>query len=162
MGNYHYSPSVCLAIDPRPGIWFVILFVSVYISAYTMPCSGESEYWFAMIKVVLIVLFIIVGLIYDWGGIKAHPGPVRVCHRNKYTNILTLTVLRVCLISKTIRLSSEVSPHLLRHLSMLFFLLGELSWSLWPPASLRSPTRPCHAPSKQHSSELSFSTSLLS
>ena len=37
---------------------------------------GESEYWFAMIKVVMIVLFIIVGLIYDWGGIKGHPGPV--------------------------------------------------------------------------------------
>ena len=37
---------------------------------------GESEYWFAMIKVIMIVLFIIVGLIYDWGGIKDHPGPV--------------------------------------------------------------------------------------
>ena len=37
---------------------------------------GESEYWFAMIKVIMIVLFIIVGLIYDWGGIKGHPGPV--------------------------------------------------------------------------------------
>ena len=24
----------------------------------------------------MIVLFIIVGLIYDWGGIKGHPGPV--------------------------------------------------------------------------------------
>ena len=29
-----------------------------------------------MIKVVLIVLFIIVGLIYDWGGVIGHPGPV--------------------------------------------------------------------------------------
>ena len=29
-----------------------------------------------MIKVVMIVLFIIVGLIYDWSGIKGHPGPV--------------------------------------------------------------------------------------
>ena len=37
---------------------------------------GESEYWFAMIKVIMIILFIIVGLIYDWGGIKGHPGPV--------------------------------------------------------------------------------------
>ena len=24
----------------------------------------------------MIVLFLIVGLIYDWGGIKGHPGPV--------------------------------------------------------------------------------------
>ena len=24
----------------------------------------------------MIVFFIIVGLIYDWGGIKGHPGPV--------------------------------------------------------------------------------------
>ena len=38
--------------------------------------SGESEYWFALIKVVMIVVFILVGLIYDWGGIKGHPGPV--------------------------------------------------------------------------------------
>ena len=37
---------------------------------------GESEYWFAMIKVIMIILFIIVGLIYDWGGINGHPGPV--------------------------------------------------------------------------------------
>jgi amino acid permease len=29
-----------------------------------------------MIKVIMVILFIIVGLIYDWGGIKGHPGPV--------------------------------------------------------------------------------------
>lgn len=40
--------------------------------------SGESEYWLATVKVVLIVLFILVGLIYDWGGVKNHPGPVRL------------------------------------------------------------------------------------
>ena len=38
---------------------------------------GESEYWFAMIKVVMIIVFIFVGLIYDWGGVRGHPGPVR-------------------------------------------------------------------------------------
>jgi len=38
--------------------------------------SGESEYWFAMVKVIMIVFFIIVGLIFDWGGVKGHPGPV--------------------------------------------------------------------------------------
>lgn len=40
--------------------------------------SGEMEYWFSMIKVVLIVIFIIVGLVYDWGGVVGHPGPVRL------------------------------------------------------------------------------------
>lgn len=38
--------------------------------------SGESEYWFATIKVLMIIVFIFVGLIYDWGGVKHHPGPV--------------------------------------------------------------------------------------
>ena len=43
----------------------------------SLNCApGESEYWFAMIKVVMILFFIIVGLIYDWGGVKGHPGPV--------------------------------------------------------------------------------------
>lgn len=36
---------------------------------------GESEYWFAMIKVIMVILFIIVGLIYNWGGVIGHPGP---------------------------------------------------------------------------------------
>jgi len=29
-----------------------------------------------MVKVIMIVFFIIVGLIFDWGGVKGHPGPV--------------------------------------------------------------------------------------
>ena len=37
---------------------------------------GESEYWFAMIKVVMVIVFVFVGLIFDWGGVKGHPGPV--------------------------------------------------------------------------------------
>ena len=39
---------------------------------------GESEYWLSLIKVLLIIIFIFVGLIYDWGGVKYHPGPVRL------------------------------------------------------------------------------------
>ncbi|KAJ7773505.1 amino acid permease-domain-containing protein [Mycena olivaceomarginata] len=35
----------------------------------------SREFWLAGIKVLLIVLFIIVGLIYDWGGVIGHPGP---------------------------------------------------------------------------------------
>lgn len=29
-----------------------------------------------MIKVIMIIVFIFVGLIYDWGGVRGHPGPV--------------------------------------------------------------------------------------
>lgn len=36
---------------------------------------GEAEYWLSMIKVILIVMFTIVGLIYNWGGVIGHPGP---------------------------------------------------------------------------------------
>ena len=50
-----------LHIRPLTGVWKI----------------GESEYWFAMIKVIMILVFIIVGLIYDWGGVRHHPGPVR-------------------------------------------------------------------------------------
>ena len=41
---------------------------------------GETEYWFALIKVLLVIVFILVGLIYDWGGVHGHPGPVRLPH----------------------------------------------------------------------------------
>lgn len=50
--------------------------------------SGESEYWFALIKVLLIVIFIIVGLIYDWGGVIGHPGPV--CLRSSHWRLIPL------------------------------------------------------------------------
>ena len=52
---------------------FLLGYVLVFDS---LSLLGESEYWFAMIKIIMIVLFIIVGLIYDWGGIKDHQGPV--------------------------------------------------------------------------------------
>ena len=29
-----------------------------------------------MIKVLMVIVFIFVGLIFDWGGVKGHPGPV--------------------------------------------------------------------------------------
>ncbi|KAF8555551.1 hypothetical protein OG21DRAFT_1410740 [Imleria badia] len=48
----------------------VFLMQLIHVRVY-----GESEYWFASIKVVMIILFIFVGLIYDWGGVKGHPGP---------------------------------------------------------------------------------------
>ena len=48
-----------------------------------LESTGESEYWFALIKVLLVVVFVIVGLIYDWGGVRGHPGPVRSHSRQR-------------------------------------------------------------------------------
>ncbi|ORY89404.1 amino acid permease/ SLC12A domain-containing protein [Leucosporidium creatinivorum] len=56
--------------------WSLVIIVPVF--CFQMLGSkvwGESEFWLSLIKVILIVLFIIVGLIYDWGGVIGHPGP---------------------------------------------------------------------------------------
>jgi len=81
MGHHHYRSYVCYSVNSRSGIWYV--YHSLLNDAFgvsTPLCllriTGESEYWFALIKVIMIILFIIVGLIYDWGGVKGHPGPV--------------------------------------------------------------------------------------
>ncbi|KAI0083374.1 amino acid permease/ SLC12A domain-containing protein [Irpex rosettiformis] len=56
--------------------WALVIIVPIFaVQLIHVRAYGELEYWFAMIKVLLIVVFIIVGLIYDWGGIKGHPGP---------------------------------------------------------------------------------------
>ncbi|KAI0941062.1 hypothetical protein AcW1_005123 [Taiwanofungus camphoratus] len=56
--------------------WALIIITPIFVMQLIhVRVYGESEYWFAMIKVILIVMFIIVGLIYDWGGIHSHPGP---------------------------------------------------------------------------------------
>lgn len=47
-----------------------------HIDADYIRIAGESEYWFALIKVLMVIVFIFVGLIFDWGGVKGHPGPV--------------------------------------------------------------------------------------
>lgn len=39
------------------------------------PLSLTAFRFSALIKVILISMFIIVGLIYDWGGVIGHPGP---------------------------------------------------------------------------------------
>ena len=66
---------------------------------------GESEYWLAMIKVIMIVLFIIVGLIYDWGGIKGHPGPVGSFIVRFFISSQLKSIWRVYQISKMAKLS---------------------------------------------------------
>ncbi|KDR69445.1 hypothetical protein GALMADRAFT_1352458 [Galerina marginata CBS 339.88] len=56
--------------------WALIIIVPIFaLQLIHVRVYGESEYWFALIKVIMIVFFIIVGLIFDWGGVKAHPGP---------------------------------------------------------------------------------------
>ncbi|KAG6864442.1 hypothetical protein C0991_009500 [Blastosporella zonata] len=58
--------------------WALIIIVPIFlIQLIHVRVFGESEYWLSLIKVLLIIVFIFVGLIYDWGGIKNHPGPVR-------------------------------------------------------------------------------------
>ncbi|SCV72000.1 BQ2448_4694 [Microbotryum intermedium] len=56
--------------------WSLIIIMPVFaFNCLGTRVWGESEYWLALIKVIMIVLFIIVGLIYDWGGVIGHPGP---------------------------------------------------------------------------------------
>ncbi|KAH9947189.1 amino acid permease-domain-containing protein [Amylocystis lapponica] len=58
--------------------WALIIIIPIFaMQLINVRVYGESEYWFAMIKVLMIIVFIIVGLIYDWGGVVHHPGPGR-------------------------------------------------------------------------------------
>ncbi|KAI6032314.1 amino acid permease-domain-containing protein [Pisolithus microcarpus] len=60
----------------QPWQWALIIIVPVFaLQLIHVRVYGDSEYWFALIKVLMIVIFIFVGLIYDWGGIKGHSGP---------------------------------------------------------------------------------------
>ncbi|KAI0832919.1 amino acid permease/ SLC12A domain-containing protein [Trametes gibbosa] len=59
-----------------PWQWALIIVAPIFaMQLIHVRVYGESEYWFAMIKVVMIVFFIIVGLIFNWGGVHGHPGP---------------------------------------------------------------------------------------
>ncbi|KAM0791354.1 hypothetical protein ACM66B_005821 [Microbotryomycetes sp. NB124-2] len=56
--------------------WSLIIIVPVFaFQLLGARAWGESEYYLTLIKVLLIVLFIIVGLLYDWGAVRGHPGP---------------------------------------------------------------------------------------
>jgi lysine-specific permease len=39
------------------------------LNAFTVKGYGEAEYWFAMIKVLTVVIFIIVGFLVDLGAL---------------------------------------------------------------------------------------------
>ncbi|GAA5948701.1 hypothetical protein JCM3765_004979 [Sporobolomyces pararoseus] len=56
--------------------WSLVIIVPVFAFQFLGTRAwGEAEFYLAYIKVILIVVFIIVGLIYDWGGVIGHPGP---------------------------------------------------------------------------------------
>ncbi|EMD40284.1 hypothetical protein CERSUDRAFT_62300 [Gelatoporia subvermispora B] len=60
----------------QPWQWALIIIVPIFVlQLIHVRVYGETEYWFAMIKVIMILVFIIVGLVYDWGGVHGHPGP---------------------------------------------------------------------------------------
>ncbi|KDQ09449.1 hypothetical protein BOTBODRAFT_117179 [Botryobasidium botryosum FD-172 SS1] len=60
----------------RPWAWSLIIVIPIFLlQLIHVRMYGESEYWFAMIKVLMIIVFIIAGLLYDWGAVKHHPGP---------------------------------------------------------------------------------------
>ncbi|KAJ7670605.1 amino acid permease-domain-containing protein [Mycena polygramma] len=56
--------------------WSLIIILPVFaFNLLPVRNYGEAEFWLSGIKVLLILLFIIVGLMYDWGGVIGHPGP---------------------------------------------------------------------------------------
>jgi len=102
VGADRHRPSFLFAVDLCQSLWFVYIRYadnSHLASDFYLSIMGESEYWFALIKVLMVVVFIFVGLIYDWGGVKGHPGPVS-------------------LISMALKPSLVASPLSHRHLSM--------------------------------------------
>ncbi|PPR08190.1 hypothetical protein CVT24_001573 [Panaeolus cyanescens] len=60
----------------QPWHWAIIIIIPIFaLQLIHVRVYGETEYWFALIKVLMILFFIFVGLIFDWGGVKGHPGP---------------------------------------------------------------------------------------
>ncbi len=59
---------------PNVPLWYFVIAYAVIligVNAANVKAFGEFEYWFAMIKVVVIALFIVLGLgvlIFGWGG----------------------------------------------------------------------------------------------
>jgi lysine-specific permease len=88
--NYWYNWAVTIASElaaaaiimrfwfpNTPGIvWSALFLVLMFaLNAFSAKGFGESEFWFALIKVVAVVLFIAVGLIVLAGLIPRHPSP---------------------------------------------------------------------------------------
>ncbi|KAJ8594082.1 hypothetical protein M405DRAFT_809739 [Rhizopogon salebrosus TDB-379] len=69
--TYWFEWYICLLVN----LFLVLIFLILLSLSYRTIGIRESEYWFSLIKVLMIILFIFVGLIYDWGGVRGHPGP---------------------------------------------------------------------------------------
>ncbi|OLL26405.1 Lysine-specific permease [Neolecta irregularis DAH-3] len=51
-------------------VWPLVIIVPIFaLQLINVRAYGEMEYWAALIKVMLICLFVIVGLLYDWGAL---------------------------------------------------------------------------------------------
>ncbi len=63
---------------PNLPLWLLALIVSVVMTAlniFQVAIYGETEYWMAGIKVVVLALFVIFGLILLLTGVHGQPGP---------------------------------------------------------------------------------------
>lgn len=63
---------------PQMPLWLPVAVFSIAllaINAVTVSLFGEVEYWFAMIKVVAIVAFILIGAAYLFFGLPGHASP---------------------------------------------------------------------------------------
>ncbi|CAG8540287.1 10511_t:CDS:2 [Ambispora leptoticha] len=82
--NYWYSWATTIALEITAGaivmqFWFpdvpswvwslILLFIMLSLNLFSVKGYGEAEYWFAMIKVITVILFIFVGILLDIGAI---------------------------------------------------------------------------------------------
>ncbi len=89
--NYWYNWAVTVAVDlvaaqlimeywfPNtvPILWSVLFLSIIFLLNYiSVKGFGEAEYWFALIKVVTVVVFIAVGLAMIFGILKGNSTPV--------------------------------------------------------------------------------------
>lgn len=58
-------------LDILGWIWSVLFFGVIFLLNYILVCGfGEVEYWFLLIKVMIVIVFIIVGVLMIIGIFK--------------------------------------------------------------------------------------------
>ncbi|OAA44238.1 Amino acid/polyamine transporter I [Metarhizium rileyi] len=81
-GNILSIPSEITAIcvlfelwtDINPSVWIIIFILLTFIVGISfVQIFGEVEYFFAVLKILLVVFLIVLGLVIDLGGIKGTP-----------------------------------------------------------------------------------------
>jgi lysine-specific permease len=51
-------------------VWSILgMLIMFLLNAFTVKGYGEAEYWFAMIKVITVLIFLLVGILVDTGAI---------------------------------------------------------------------------------------------